>query len=80
MKTFCLEMSRNHLFSVLIFFSIQFNIFVELMSSSNFESGERVRIAHQGNPQSSSLQADMDAKKALLSQNVRISKHYSKEI
>lgn len=40
------------------------------MSSSNFESGERVRIAHQGNPQSSSLQADMDAKKALLSQNI----------
>uniref|UniRef100_A0A1I7TMF0 SWI/SNF-related matrix-associated actin-dependent regulator of chromatin subfamily A containing DEAD/H box 1 homolog n=1 Tax=Caenorhabditis tropicalis TaxID=1561998 RepID=A0A1I7TMF0_9PELO len=41
------------------------------MSSSNFfESGERVRIAHQGNPQSSSLQADMDAKKAILSQNI----------
>lgn len=41
------------------------------MSSNNFlESGERVRIAHQGNPQSSSLQADMEAKKAILSQNI----------
>lgn len=47
------------------------------MSSSNFETGERVRIAHQGNPQSSSLQADMDAKKALLSQNINGSLNHS---
>ncbi|EGT34723.1 hypothetical protein CAEBREN_12212 [Caenorhabditis brenneri] len=40
------------------------------MSSSDFATGERVRIAHTGNLQSSSLQADMEAKKAILSQNI----------